>query len=229
MGGVTRVVVDPKTGEKISSNLDLGGTIRNCAGGTSPWGWLSCEESDDTGHGFVFLTKTDAESIQPPQRIDAYGRCYHEAVAIDPDTYVAYLTEDRDDSCLYRMVPNSMDTPFEGKLQALKVVDEDKADLGTGRLVGDRWKVEWVDLEDPSSPDDTLRYDGQRSVRQSSVAAKASRTTMVLFTSVLPVAASSRVAKSSSLRLQPKSWSSSRSPMTLISGYARQHLRGTLG
>ena len=161
MGGVTRVVVDPKTGEKISSNLVLGGTIRNCAGGISPWGWLSCEESDDTGHGFVFLTKTDAESIQPPQRIDAYGRCYHEAVAIDPETYVAYLTEDRDDSCLYRMVPDSMDTPFEGKLQALKIVDEDKADLGTGRLVGDQWKVEWVDLDDPSSPDDTLRYDGQ--------------------------------------------------------------------
>ena len=92
-------------------------------------------KSDDTGHGFVFLTKTDAERIQPPQRIDAYGRCYHEAVAIDPETYVAYLTEDRDDSCLYRMVPDSMDTPFEGKLQALKIVDEDKADLGTGRLV----------------------------------------------------------------------------------------------
>ena len=44
-GGVTRVVLDPETLEVISSNLVLAGTIRNCAGGMSPWGWLSCEET----------------------------------------------------------------------------------------------------------------------------------------------------------------------------------------
>lgn len=160
MGGVSRVVIDPATRTKISSNLVLGGTLRNCAGGPSPWGWLTCEETDDPGHGYVFLTKTDAESIQPPQRIDAYGRCNHEAVAIDPETYIAYLTEDRSDGCLYRMVPTSMDSPFEGQLQAMKIVGEDAAELADGREVGDRWSVEWVNLDDPSSPDDTLRDEG---------------------------------------------------------------------
>ena len=161
MGGVSRVVIDPGTRSKISSNLVLGGTLKNCSGGPSPWGWLTCEETDDYGHGYVFLTETNAETIQPPKRIDAYGRFYHEAVAIDPLTYIAYLTEDRDQSCLYRMVPDSMENPFEGKLQALKVLGEDTADLGIGRLVGDRWSVEWVDLDDPSSPNDTLRTEAQ--------------------------------------------------------------------
>ncbi len=161
MGGVTRVVIDPAAGTKLSSNLVLGGTIRNCAGGTSPWGWLTCEETVDSGHGYVFLTRTDADSIQPPERIDSYGRFNHEAVAIDPATLIAYLTEDRGDGCLYRMVPNSEDTPFEGTLQAMKIVGESEADLASRRQVGDRWTVEWVDLEDPSSPGDTLRYEAQ--------------------------------------------------------------------
>ena len=161
MGGVTRVVIDSASGSKISSNWVLGGTLRNCAGGPSPWGWLSCEETDTSGHGYVFLAKSDASSIQTPQRIDAYGRCNHEAVAIDPLTYTAYLTEDRGDSCLYRMVPASKETPFEGQLQALKIVGEETANLGTGRQVGDRWSVEWMELNDPSSPNDTLRSEAQ--------------------------------------------------------------------
>ena len=49
-GGVTRVVIDKRTGQRLSSNLILTGTSRNCAGGPSPWGWLSCEETEEPGH-----------------------------------------------------------------------------------------------------------------------------------------------------------------------------------
>src|SRR5690606_7203744 len=96
------------------------------------WGWLSCEENTDINggqspirHGYTFLCPIDAESVQAPQRIDGYGRCNHEAVAVDPSNDYAYLTEDRGDSCLYRFVPDSMDDPFVGRLQALKVVGQD--------------------------------------------------------------------------------------------------------
>ena len=54
-GGVTRVVLDAKSLELVSSNLVLAGTYWNCAGGLSPWGWLSCEETLSTGHGYVFV------------------------------------------------------------------------------------------------------------------------------------------------------------------------------
>ncbi|MFT3756490.1 MAG: DUF839 domain-containing protein [Pseudoxanthomonas sp.] len=43
--------------------------------------------------------------MRHPQRITAYGRFLHEAVAIDPADHAAYLTEDRSEGCLYRFVP----------------------------------------------------------------------------------------------------------------------------
>ncbi len=98
-GGVTRVVLDHK-GRRVSSNLVLVGTARNCAGGMSPWGFLTCEENVDEGHGYVFLCSTEAESVRQPRRIPAYGRMFHEAVAIDPVTHTAYLTEARGTLCL---------------------------------------------------------------------------------------------------------------------------------
>ncbi len=54
-GGVTRLVVDRESGVLRSSNFVLTGTSRNCAGGPSPYGWLSCEEVGEPGHGYVFL------------------------------------------------------------------------------------------------------------------------------------------------------------------------------
>ena len=54
-GGVTRLVVDRARGTLRSSNFVLTGTSRNCAGGPSPYGWLSCEEVEEPGHGYVFL------------------------------------------------------------------------------------------------------------------------------------------------------------------------------
>src|SRR5258706_5956915 len=73
-GGVTRVVVDEKSLERVSSNLVLTGTLKNCCGGPSPWGWLSCEETVDDGHGYVFVCPTEADRVQAPERVAGYGR-----------------------------------------------------------------------------------------------------------------------------------------------------------
>lgn len=54
-GGVTRLVVRAEDLAPVSSNLVLTGTVRNCSGGPSPWGWLSCEEASDPDHGYVPL------------------------------------------------------------------------------------------------------------------------------------------------------------------------------
>lgn len=44
-GGTTTIVYDYRAGRIEQQYLSLAGTIRNCAGGTMPWGsWLSCEE-----------------------------------------------------------------------------------------------------------------------------------------------------------------------------------------
>lgn len=156
-GGVTRVVIDPTTLEAVTSNLVLFGTIRNCGGGISPWGWLTCEEDVSDGHGYVFLCPIDADTVQPPRRIDGYGRYMHEGSVIDPATMIAYLTEDRIDSCLYRFVPASPSTPFDGQLQALRVVGADGFDTGEGVEVGASWQVAWVDVDDATPAGDTCR------------------------------------------------------------------------
>jgi hypothetical protein len=155
-GGVTRLLIDPKTLAVVRSNLVLTGTARNCAGGWSPWGWLTCEEDVSEGHGFVFACDPAAEAVTAPKRIDAYGRFRHEAAAVDPETLVAYLTEDREDACFYRFVPRSKAAPFDGVLQALAVVGSERFD--TSRMgVGERVQVRWVDVDEPTPKGDSVR------------------------------------------------------------------------
>jgi secreted PhoX family phosphatase len=129
----------------------LTGTTKNCAGGPSPWGWLSCEETDEPGHGYVFVCDPKATEAQAPQRARSFGRFKHEAAAVDPSTSIVYMTEDNTPSALYRHVPTEPSSPFVGKLEAMKLVGYDALDLGENLAVGDSFEVEWVEVEEPDA------------------------------------------------------------------------------
>lgn len=124
-GGTTTLLVDA-LGRRVSDHVSLGGTYRNCAGGTTPWSsWISCEETvatpddDDTvtlRHGYNFEVPSAATAAVEPVPLVAMGRMNHEAVTVDPRDGCVYQTEDRKDSAFYRFVPASRPTAF-GHLQ----------------------------------------------------------------------------------------------------------------
>jgi hypothetical protein len=174
-GGTTNIVYDPAAGEVEAEFLSLAGTVRNCAGGPTPWGsWLSCEEDvtlpDErhaARHGYVFEVPASAEpGLAAPEPIREMGRFNHEAVAVDPATSIVYLTEDRDDGLLYRFVPRVKgDMHGGGRLQALTVIGSPRRDLrnwGDGERVraGEAFNVAWVDLDGVDPDTDDLRHRG---------------------------------------------------------------------
>jgi secreted PhoX family phosphatase len=91
------------------------------------------------------------------------GRFNHEAASVDPATGIVYLTEDRDDSLLYRFIPKVKGRLAEGgKLQALVVDGLADSRNWTGvTLEPAGWRaVRWIDLDNPEAPDDDLRMRG---------------------------------------------------------------------
>lgn len=114
-GGGTSTLILNHQGELKNHYVSLAGTLRNCAGGATPWGsWISCEETVDTPqyssrlarkHGYAFEVPAALGVAVEPVPLIAMGRFNHEAIACDPHSGHIYQTEDRADGLFYRFVP----------------------------------------------------------------------------------------------------------------------------
>lgn len=139
-------------------------------------------------HGFAF--EVPAFGPRRPVRpipLTAMGRFRREAIAVDPRTTWILQTEDRSDSCFYgfspiRKVRKAGQLRRGGKLYAMAIRGNQRATCDGSRLptkvvqgkrvvdtskgmqpfIGQSLKVDWVELEEPNPPKDSLRYDAQK-------------------------------------------------------------------
>lgn len=172
-GGTTNIVLDAETLEVKRQFRTLGGTIRNCSGGVTPWGsWLTCEEAPTgpgqrygdglaVNHGWTFEVPGNATGLVDPVPLTAMGRFNHEAACVDPETGYVYQTEDMDDSSFYRFIPKVPGKLSEGgKLQAM-VIENGPSDTRNWDAammpLGTSFAVRWIDLDDVEAPKNDLR------------------------------------------------------------------------
>lgn len=179
-GGTTTIVYDTRNQRMVRQFLSLAGTMRNCAGGPTPWNsWISCEETGDRAgfyektnvalekdHGYNFEVPVTHEiALADPSPLVEMGRFRHEAVAVDEATSIVYQTEDLEDGLIYRFLPNTPGKLSDGgQLQFLQIKDRRSCDTRNWEdqkiRPGEPLTVQWRNIDNPESPDDDLRYRG---------------------------------------------------------------------
>ncbi|MFN0184151.1 MAG: alkaline phosphatase PhoX [Aquabacterium sp.] len=170
--GTTTLTFAPAQRRWLSSWASLSGTLRNCAGGPTPWhSWISCEETVDgphvgvaRQHGYCF--EVPASGLASPVPLRGMGCFYHEAAAVDPVTSFVYMTEDHGPSGLYRYMPQVRGRlSLGGRLQMMRIAGvQPNAGIdingqyvryyntGVAQPAGTTWDVDWVDIDEPDRP-----------------------------------------------------------------------------
>ena len=139
LGGASMIRFD-SNGAITDARTILSGTYRNCSGGPTPWGtWLSCEEIGTNGQVYECDPFGVNQAVARPQM----GYFSHEAAAVDPDTSIVYMTEDRTDGGLYRYTPTQAGVLTSG---ALEVMTEVAGQIG------------WAPIPDPRGRPTETRF-----------------------------------------------------------------------
>lgn len=169
-GGTTTLVIGPRTRLPLRSFVSLSGTLTNCAGGPTPWGsWITCEETTHgpakefaQPHGYCFEVPAAADGPVTPVPLKAMGRFVHEAIAVDPESGIVYLTEDNDGhvSGFYRFLPNEPGRlAAGGRLQMLTVKGQPNYETRAWQRPNRALRVGWIDIPDPDPNDLDLPRD----------------------------------------------------------------------
>jgi uncharacterized protein len=162
-GGNVTLDYDERRHRLVQDYISLNGTIVNCAGGIGfgHQAWLTCEETTAGAppwgqrHGYVFAVPLHVEpgQLETAVPIKSMGRFAHEALAVDQETGVVYLTEDAGSgagSGFYRYLPEDpSDLLAGGRLQLLGIAGHPQYDAREGQTAGVALTAAWFDISDP--------------------------------------------------------------------------------